>query len=109
LAVEHIQAWYWTGDTVINSVAVADVDGDGGLEVVTGGYFNDGARDVAQLIVWNGTTLTLQNIQTWYWTGDTVINSAEVGSVDGNGSVEVVTGGYFNDGIRSIAQMIVWG
>ena len=41
LAVEGIQAWYWTSDTVINSVAIGDVDGDSGMEIVTSGYFTE--------------------------------------------------------------------
>ena len=44
---------------VINSVALGDVDGDRQTEIVTGGYFNDGSRNVAQLIEWNGANLAV--------------------------------------------------
>ena len=108
LSVERLTCWYWTGNTVINSVAVGDVDGDGRLEVVTGGFFNDGSRDVAQLIVWAGSNLAVEGIQSWYWTGNTVINSVAIGDVDGYGQAEIVTGGRFNDGSRDVAQLIVW-
>ena len=108
LSVEDIQCWYWTGNTVINSVVIGDADGDGQTEVVTGGYFNDGSRNVAQLIVWNGSNLVVDKIQCWYWTGNTVINSVVIGDADGDGQTEVVTGGYFNDGSRNVAQLIVW-
>jgi parallel beta-helix repeat protein len=108
LAVETVKTWYWTGDTVINSVALGDVDADGQVEIVTGGYYNDGARNVAQLVVWNGSDLSVDRLTTWYWTGNTVINSVAVGDVDADGQVEVVTGGTFNDGARDVAQLVVW-
>jgi outer membrane protein assembly factor BamB len=108
MAAEHITCWYWTGNTVINSVALGDVDGDGQTEIVTGGSFFDGTRNVAQLIVWSGSNPAVKNIQCWYWTGNTAINSVAIGEVDADGQIEIVTGGYFNDGVENNAQLIVW-
>jgi len=108
LAVEYVTSWYWTSDTEINSVAVADVDGDTDLEIVTGGYYNDKFRDVAQLVVWDGTTLAVENIRTWYWTSDTRINSVAVADVDDDTDMEIVTGGYYFNGVRDVAQLVTW-
>ncbi len=109
LAVDRLSSWYWTGNTVVNSVALGDVDGDGQVEVVTGGFFNDGSRNIAQLIEWNGANLAVDRLSSWYWTGNTVINSVALGDVDGDGQVEVVSGGFFNDGLRNIAQLLSGG
>ena len=108
LAAEKIQTWYWTGNTVINSVALGDVDGEGKSEVVTGGFYNDGVRDVAQLCVWNSSNLGLENVKTWFWTGNTVVNSVALGDVDADGQVEIVTGGSYFDVTRNVAQLIEW-
>ncbi|TRZ49006.1 MAG: hypothetical protein D4S01_09385, partial [Dehalococcoidia bacterium] len=107
LAVENIKTWYWTGDTRINSVAVADVDGDGAEEIVTGGYYTDDNK-IAQLVVWNGTSMAVENLVAWYWTADTQINSVAIGNVDMDSGVEIVTAGYFNDGTRDSAQLVAW-
>ena len=108
LTVDRLTGWYWTSNTVINSVAIGDVDGDGQTEVVTGGYFNDNSRNVAQLIEWNGANLSVDRLTGWYWTSNTVINSVAIGDVDSDGQTEVVTGGYYNDGTRNTAQLIEW-
>ena len=108
LALEGVKTWHWTGDTLITSLAVDEADGDGQMEIVTGGHYFDGTREVAQLCVWNGATLALEGVKTWYWTGNTHIHSISVGNVDADGGIEIVTGGYYNDGSRNVAQLCVW-
>ena len=49
---ENVKTWYWDDDTGIYSIAVGDLNGDSKTEIITGGYFNDGARNNAQLCVW---------------------------------------------------------
>ena len=108
LALENVKTWYWTSSTSIKSVVVNDVDADSKVEIVTGGYYYDGTRINAQLCVWNGATLALENVKTWYWTSTTEIKSVVVGDVDGDGNTEIVTGGYYNDGSRNVAQLCAW-
>ena len=108
LTLENVKTWYWTGDTSINSVAVKNVDGDSKTEIVTGGTYNDGTRSNAQLCVWDGATLTLKNVKTWYWTGDTSINSVAADDVDGDPQIEIATGGSYFDGSRQVAQLCIW-
>ncbi len=108
LAVEKIQGWYWTSNTQITSVVAGDVDGDGGVEIVTGGAFFDNTRWVAQLVVWNGSTLAVESVQAWYWTSNTYIDSIAVGNVDADAGAEIVTGGAFFDNTRWVAQLVVW-
>ena len=105
LTVDRLTSWYWTGTTQIFSVISADVDGDGIVGVFTGGYFFDGSRTAAQLIEWNGATLTVDRLTSWYWTGTTQIFSVISADVDGDGIVEVVTGRYFNDGTRYVCSV----
>ena len=108
LAVEGVQVWYWTGDTYISSIAIGNADTDAAVEIITGGAYNDGTRWIAQLMVWNGATLALENVMPWFWTGDTYINSVAIGNVDADPADEIVTGGSYFDGTRWIAQLMVW-
>jgi hypothetical protein len=108
LAVERVQTWFWNSNTNINSVAVGNFTGGTGLEIVTGGAYFDGTRYVAQLHVWNGSTLAVEKVQTWFWAGDTNIASVAIASLTGGTSQSIVTGGSFNDGTRNNAQLFIW-
>ena len=108
LVAEKITAWYWTSNTYINSVAVANVTGGTSLNIVTGGSFFDGTRDVAQLIVWNGATLVAEKITAWYWTSTTTVNSITIGNFTGGSALDIITAGSYNDGLRNNAQVIIW-
>jgi hypothetical protein len=108
LGLINVKSWYWTSDTQISSVAVANITGTTGLSIVTGGSYFDGTRWNAQLAVWNGATLALQNVKTWYWTSNTYINSVAVSNITGGSSLSIVTGGSFNDGTRLNSQLVVW-
>ncbi len=94
---------------MINSVVTGDVGADGQVEIVTGGYYNDGTRNTAQLVVWSGSSLAVENIRTWYWLSDTAINSVCLSDLKGDSSAEIVTGGVYHDGSRWNAQLAVWG
>ena len=65
--------------------------------------------NVAQLAVWSCSGLVAENIQSWYWTGNTIINSVAIGDVNGDALKETVTGGSFQDGTRLNGQLSVWG
>jgi hypothetical protein len=78
------------------------------MEIVTGGNYHDGTYDYAQLIVWNGSDLTLKTVTCWQWIGNTHINSVASGDVDGDGVVEILTGGNYYDGTRIVAQLVLW-
>jgi hypothetical protein len=108
LGLINVVTWHWTSDTQISSVAVANITGTTGLSIITGGSYFDGTRRNAQLTVWNGVTLALQNVKTWFWNADTYINSVAVGSIAGGSSLSIVTGGSFNDGTRLNSQLVVW-
>ena len=84
------------------------MDGNGNLEIVTGGYYMDGSLAIAQFTVRNGATLKERFLKTWYWNDDTYVNSVALGDVDGDGWEEVVTGGYYWDGGREVAQLCFW-
>jgi len=106
--VENIATWYWTGNTRINSVDVGDVDSDGSIEIVTGGRYNDLSRDSAQLVVWDASTLTVDYLDSWYWTKNTCINSIAVSNSDSDFRPKILTGGFFQDNIRTNAQITIW-
>ena len=51
--LKGLKKWKWGDASEIYSVAVGNVDGDSALEIVTGGYYDDGTYTRAQLCVWD--------------------------------------------------------
>ena len=82
------QLWeYPTGANVFSSPAIADINGDGDLEVVVGSWDNN----VYALNGADGSFL-------WsYPTGDNVSSSPSLGDIDGDGDLEVVVGSHDNN------------
>jgi hypothetical protein len=117
LIMEAEQHWdtYGTGGTCISgghNLFVADVDGDGVKEMVTGGfsynYLPNGswASGWAPFKIWNwdGTNLTLE--KNYSWTG--TIGCVYAGYADGDGKTEIITAGWLANGTNSVSYLRIW-
>jgi hypothetical protein len=84
------------GNTLVSNVKVADVDGDGVPEIVTGGFTYNGTKAEGQLKIWNwsGGVLNLERSQEWVNLDITQPTSISINDVDGDGKKEIVTSGY---------------
>ena len=83
------------GNTLVSNVKVADVDGDGFPEIVTGGFTYDGTKVEGQLRIWNWSrgVLNLEKSQEWVNLDITQPTSVSISDVDGDGKKEIVTSG----------------
>jgi hypothetical protein len=117
LIVEVEQHWdtYGTGGTCISgshNLFVADVDGDGVKEMITGGfsynYLPNGswASGWAPFKIWNwdGTNLTLE--KNYSWAGN--IGCVYAGDVDGDGKIEIITAGLLTNSTNSVSSLRIW-
>jgi hypothetical protein len=102
---DAVKTWNFGGDTVISSLAVANLTGRSALEVIAGGSYNDGTRLNAMLVFWNGATLAQDAVKTWYVVGDTQVSSVVAANVTGGTAFDIVVGGSYNDGIHRVAQL----
>src|SRR3989304_5464307 len=101
LILEKEQHWetYGVGGTCISgthNLVVADVDGDGVLEIITGGsmyWIENGTQTAREAPLriwnWNGQNLTLEKSQNW--AGN--IGCVDAGDANGDGITEIITGG----------------
>jgi hypothetical protein len=115
--------WCAANNAAANSVYVFDLDDDGVLEIITGGYDNDLINSSGQLRIWNwdGVKLELRANEEWrvvegvYGTtitgdpmGNTLVNNLKVGDVDSDGVAEIITGGFSYNGEKIMGQIGIW-
>ncbi len=116
LTLEAKQHWetYGVGGTCIHgshNLFVADVDGDGTMDVITGGFMyhvNNGSRlnieAPLKIWNWNGQNLTLE--KNHKWPGN--IECVHVGDVDGDGLVEIITAGSASNSTGIYSSLRIW-
>ena len=134
----QLQVWGWDGSTLslkenmewcssvdarANSVYAYDLNNDNDIEIITVGYDNGLENSSGQLRIWdwNGEDLLLEANEEWRMVegcyglnnaggvmGNSLVENLKVGDVDGDGSVEIVSGGFTYDGEKINAQVRIW-
>lgn len=107
------------GNTIINSVKAADLDGDGFKEIFTGGFACDREKVNAQLTIWRWDGRGLSRLESQEWATDylTEVKSISINDVDNDGKKEVVTSGITaaegsfknSEAVHDRGQLKVWG
>jgi len=105
------------GNTIATALNARDIDDDGRLEIVTGGFTYDGSRANAQIKIWrwNDTSLTDVGDTDWHTLDINEVKSLSIDDVDGDGRQEIVTSGVvaasgsFQSGNPEMGQLRVWG
>jgi hypothetical protein len=97
----HLQAYSSGSSLWINSVDVADVDGDGFNEIVLSGYCWDYFSNIYMFIIiaTNAYPTVIFQLEFQYWivSGNSFICSVSVADVESDGIAEIIAVGYYYD------------
>jgi len=110
LTLERGHKWSTINRTSVLGVYASDVDGDGDTEIITAGVNFNGSVSFAQLRIWcwDGATLVLENSQEWCAAEEAIVNSVYTYDVDGDGVIEIITGGFDDNLEKSSGQIRIW-
>ncbi|MFW6117299.1 MAG: FG-GAP repeat domain-containing protein, partial [Thermoproteota archaeon] len=123
LDLEGSVKWCKDTDASANSVYASDLNHDGELEIITGGYDHGLTNSSEQIRIWNwnGEQFWMEINEEWRIVengyglniagkpmGNTLVNKLEVGDIDGDRDAEIVTGGFTYDGERVNAEIRIW-
>jgi hypothetical protein len=95
-----VQAYDEGANISVESLDIADVDGDDFPEIVISGYFWDEYSIYAYVAVGNNSavnSLDLECSYSWYIGYDADLKSVRVGDTDADGIAEIVVGGVYYD------------
>jgi hypothetical protein len=106
------------GNTIVNNVKAADLNGDAKIELVTGGFAWDGERVVAQIKILSWDGFDLAQIDSREWSDDylTEVKCISLSDVNGDGKINVASSGTiaaagsFNNAsaVSDRGQLRVW-
>jgi len=112
----HLQAYNSGANLWIESVDVADVDGDGFNEIALSGYCWDYYGNIYMFIIiaTNKSPNAVVQLGFYYWivSGNSFISSIDVADVEGDGIAEIIAVGYYydmhSDMWRSYEAILSW-
>jgi len=116
LVLEWEQHWetYGVGGTCnfgTHNFFVGDVDSDGVIELITGGFMYHiengtiiSSEAPLRIWNWNGEKFTCEISRNWAGS----IHSIYAGDSDGNGLNEIITGGYITNSTSGYSSLRVW-
>lgn len=116
LSDDWTKNWYDGNLSELFSVAMGHADNDANIELVVGGNYFDGTRDIAMYKIWNATgggypnVLVEEGYLKWYISGHSSALTTLIGDIDLDNVPEITTVGFQNDGVldRGDTKIRMW-